>query len=115
MQEKMKNTLNIDRIAFIGRTFAEYISLFDLDENILKQGPVLDCPAGAASFTAKAHKLGINVTACDILFNSDINSLLDDILSFLNTIEIKAEIVKIPFEFQKGSNQMMKIWDLTVP
>ncbi|NOZ68380.1 MAG: class I SAM-dependent methyltransferase [Deferribacteres bacterium] len=73
----MRNTFNIDRIAFIGRTFAEYISLFDLCEKTLRHGPVLDCPAGSASFTAEAHKSGIDVTACDILFGSDVNSLIE--------------------------------------
>ncbi len=74
----MKNKVNIDRIAFIGRTYAEYLSLFDLDENILKKGRVLDCPAGAASFAAEAVKLGMDVTAADILFNDNIENLIDN-------------------------------------
>lgn len=73
---KKNNQLNIDRIAFIGRTYAEYLKIFDLDEETLGQGPVLDCPAGAASFSAEAHKLGFNITACDILYSSDIDSLI---------------------------------------
>jgi hypothetical protein len=34
---------------------------------------------------------------------------LDDILSSLDSNGIKVEIVKVPFEFQKGANQMLKI------
>lgn len=34
---------------------------------------------------------------------------LNDILSFLDSTGIKAEIVKVSFEFQKGANQMMRL------
>lgn len=71
----MNSHLNIDRIPFIGRTYDEYLSLFDLDEKTIRQGPVLDCPAGAASFTAEAAMSGMDVTACDILYNRGVDSL----------------------------------------
>ena len=71
------NKVDIDRIAFIGRTYKEYMDLFDLDEKSLKQGPVLDCPAGAASFTAEAGQLGIEAAACDILYGSALEKLVD--------------------------------------
>jgi hypothetical protein len=64
-----QNQLNIDGIAFIGRTYAEYMSIFDLDETLLGRGPVLDCAAGPSSFTAEASKKGFDVTACDINYN----------------------------------------------
>jgi hypothetical protein len=70
------NKVNIDRIAFIGRTYEEYMRLFDLNETILRQGPVLDCPAGAASFTAEASRSGIDATACDILYGSALENLI---------------------------------------
>ncbi len=34
---------------------------------------------------------------------------MDKVLSFLHSADIKAEIVKAPFEFQRGANQMMKL------
>jgi hypothetical protein len=71
------NRLKIDRIAFFGRTYAEYISMFDLDGTLLKKGYVLDCPAGASSFAAGAHQLGFNVTACDILYNLTVDELIE--------------------------------------
>ncbi len=80
------NRLNIDRIAFIGRTYAEYMKIFDLTEDILRQGPVLDCPAGAASFAAEAHEIGINVTSCDILFNSKVEALIEKGMKDINHI-----------------------------
>ena len=69
------NKLSIDRIAFIGRTFAEYMKMFDLDEDMLRQGPVLDCPAGPSSFAAEANNRGINITACDICYDLEVNDL----------------------------------------
>jgi len=64
----MKNSLDIDRIAFIGRTYDEYMKIFDLDESILLRGRILDCPAGASSFAAEANKKGFDVTASDIFY-----------------------------------------------
>jgi hypothetical protein len=61
--------LNLDRIVFIGRTYFEYVRMFDLDESDLKRRAVLDCAAGPSSFSAEAHKLGFRVTACDTLYH----------------------------------------------
>lgn len=69
-------SLKIDRIAFLGRTFDEYLKIFGLDENILREGPVLDCAAGAASFSAEARQLGIDATACDIMYGLPFERLL---------------------------------------
>ena len=71
------NQLDIDRIAFFGRTYAEYMSMFDLDEQLLRRGAVLDCPAGASSFAAEAHQLGLDVTACDIMYNLSADELIE--------------------------------------
>ncbi len=43
--------------------------MFDLEEELLKEYDVLDCPAGASSFTAEAMRKGFSVTACDILYD----------------------------------------------
>lgn len=64
-----KARLDIDRVAFIGRTYDEYMRMFALEEPLLKQGPVLDCPAGAASFAAEAVQSGFDILACDILYD----------------------------------------------
>ena len=64
---KGNDSLNIDRIAFFGRTYAEYLSMFGLDETVMKHGRILDCPAGASSF-------------------------------------------EVPFEFQKGANQLLRLY-----
>jgi hypothetical protein len=66
---KKSDGLDLDRIAFIGRTAAEYMMMFGLDKSVLEKGSVLDCPAGPSSFTAEVHRAGFNVTACDILYD----------------------------------------------
>ena len=60
--------LDLERIIFIGRTFEEYLDMFSLSVEALKGKKILDCPAGACSFTAVSHKLGLDVTACDIAY-----------------------------------------------
>ncbi|MDA8174904.1 MAG: hypothetical protein M0018_10000 [Nitrospiraceae bacterium] len=61
--------MDLKEVAFIGRTYSEYMDIFGLNEQALLNGPVLDCPAGASSFTAEAKKKGFDVTACDILYD----------------------------------------------
>lgn len=68
--------LDIDRIAFIGRTYREYMSMFDLDESVFKNGPVLDCPAGPSSFKAEARGPGFEVVACDLFYGIPAAELL---------------------------------------
>jgi hypothetical protein len=60
--------LDLERIIFIGRTFEEYLNMFSLSEKDLKGKKILDCPAGACSFTALGNKVGLDVTACDIAY-----------------------------------------------
>lgn len=61
--------MDLKNVAFIGRTYWEYMDMFALDERELLNGPVLDCPAGPSSFTAEAGARGHRVTACDMLYN----------------------------------------------
>lgn len=44
--------LDLERIVFIGRTFEEYLDMFSLSEEELQGKKILDCPAGACSFTS---------------------------------------------------------------
>ncbi|MFB9758250.1 SAM-dependent methyltransferase [Ectobacillus funiculus] len=60
--------LELDRVVFIGRTFEEYLDMFSITLDELKDKKVLDCPAGACSFTAIGNKKGLDVTACDIAY-----------------------------------------------
>jgi hypothetical protein len=42
--------------------------MFSLSEEEMQGKKILDCPAGACSFTAVGNKLGLDVTACDIAY-----------------------------------------------
>jgi len=67
-REEQSTKLDLERIVFIGRTFEEYMRMFSLSEEELQGKKILDCPAGACSFTAVGSKLGLDVTACDIAY-----------------------------------------------
>ncbi|RBW67483.1 SAM-dependent methyltransferase [Bacillus taeanensis] len=60
--------LELERIIFIGRTYEEYMDMFSLSKKDISGKKILDCPAGACSFTALANRLGADVTACDIAY-----------------------------------------------
>lgn len=62
-------SFELDRIAFIGRIYEEYMRIFKLDDALLRQGKILDCPGGASSFAAEAHIKGIRVTSGDLLYD----------------------------------------------
>lgn len=51
--------------------------MFGPGESLLRNGRILDCPAGASSFAAEAYKLGFDVTACDILYNLTADKLIE--------------------------------------
>ncbi|WP_213535468.1 SAM-dependent methyltransferase [Paenibacillus sp. J45TS6] len=60
--------LDLSRVVFIGRTFEEYMLMFNLSKEELRGRKILDCPAGACSFTAMANTTGAEVTATDIAY-----------------------------------------------
>lgn len=54
---------------FIGRSWHEYLMMFNLTPTLLKKGKILDCAAGASSFTAKMNEKGYDITALDLLYD----------------------------------------------
>jgi len=44
------------------------MAMFNLTEDEIRQSKLLDCPAGACSFTAYAHRIGGDATAADIAY-----------------------------------------------
>lgn len=66
---KLNHTkLDLERIVFIGRSYEEYTDMFKLSEVEFVGKKILDCPAGACSFTAIANRKGLNSTAADIAY-----------------------------------------------
>lgn len=104
-----KRRLDIDRIAFFGRTYAEYMDMFGLDEKLLQQGRILDCPAGASSFAAEAYKLGFDVTACDILYNLTADKLIEKGRNDLQHVFEKFDEVNhlYVWEYYKDKDEVM--------
>lgn len=80
--------IELSKIVFIGRTFDEYVRMFNLSEEEIKEQRILDAPAGACSFTAVAHSKGSIVTAADIAYFHPIDELYN---KGINDIEQAAE------------------------
>lgn len=67
--------LDLSRIVFIGRTWEEYLLMFNLSKEELVGRKVLDCPSGACSFTANANKKDVTAMAADIAYYHEVNDL----------------------------------------
>ncbi len=92
----MSDSLKLDRIAFYGRTLAEYVSIYDLNLPSLRGKKVLDCPGGAASFTAEALQYGIETFACDLLYGGDMTAVLaQGEADIAHTVERVAEVAHL--------------------
>lgn len=76
MSKEIKG-LELSKIIFIGRTYDEYIRMFDLTEDELSSQMILDAPAGACSFTAKASEKGYDVAATDIAYFHSVDELYE--------------------------------------
>lgn len=67
--------LELSQIVFIGRTFEEYMKMFNLTVEDLTGKSILDCPGGACSFSSQARKLGADPVAVDIAYEYEIDEL----------------------------------------
>lgn len=62
----MENSIKNEKIWLLGRSFEEYLKMFALDEEELARENVLDCAAGASSFTSEMGKRGYKCIAVDM-------------------------------------------------
>lgn len=67
--------LELAQIIFIGRTFEEYMRMFNLTVEEITGKSILDCPGGACSFSSQARKLGADPMAVDIAYEHEIDEL----------------------------------------
>ncbi|MFX1238651.1 MAG: hypothetical protein ACFE8P_13160 [Promethearchaeota archaeon] len=67
----MKESINLDDVALIGRTFAEYEKMFRLRDFDLNSYKILDVGSGVSSFCAEANKAGFKVKALDPIYGQD--------------------------------------------
>ncbi|UPK47009.1 class I SAM-dependent methyltransferase [Paenibacillus pabuli] len=83
--------LELAQIIFIGRTFEEYMKMFNLTEEEIKGKSILDCPGGACSFSSHAREYGADSMAADIAYEHEIDQLevkgLQDIEHTMNQME----------------------------
>lgn len=91
---KIKEKINLDKVALIGRTFEEYERIFRLNDFKLKNITILDVGSGVSSFCAEASKRGMNVIAMDPIYDYNSSSLekkctmdLDLVIKELNGVE----------------------------
>lgn len=68
-------SLELSQIVFIGRTFEEYMKMFNLTVEEITGKSILDCPGGACSFSSQARKLGADPIAVDIAYDYGSTSL----------------------------------------
>ncbi|OVE84423.1 hypothetical protein [Natronolimnobius baerhuensis] len=61
--------------AIIGRTFEEYVAMFDLEPTDLEGKRVLDCPSGVASFVPTAAEHGIDAVGADVVYEQPSTAL----------------------------------------
>lgn len=73
---KTMDALQLDRVAFYGRTLSEYLRIFDINLSSLKGCKILDCPAGPCSFVAEATQQGIHAVGCDPLYGDNLKVLV---------------------------------------
>lgn len=66
----MVNNKN-SKIWFLSRSYDEYLKMFSLNKKELKDIRILDCGAGASSFTSHLLKEGYDIKAVDILYDKN--------------------------------------------
>lgn len=74
------------KIWFLGRSYHEYLKMFSLREEELKDIRILDCAAGASSFTPHLLKQGYDSTAVDILYGRSVEETREQCVNDFNTL-----------------------------
>ena len=77
-----------EKIWFLGRGFEEYLLMFNLNLPDLAHCRILDCNAGASSFTAQMNHKGYDVIAADVLYGQSAEKMENvsenDFLTLMN-------------------------------
>jgi hypothetical protein len=63
-----KQGLVLDKVVLLGRTLDEYRRYFALDLDALRGKTILDVASGVSSFCAEGHRVGLQVTAFDAIY-----------------------------------------------
>jgi SAM-dependent methyltransferase len=92
---------------FIGRTWAEYMKMFSLEDCDFDNMKILDCAAGASSFTAHMSGKGCDVMAVDLLYCEEPDVLGDKCRDHMEVlVEGLASVDSFVWSFFKDVNEL---------
>jgi hypothetical protein len=103
----------LDQVVPWGRSFGEYRRMFALTEKDLTIR-IVGCGDGPASFNAEAARRGTRVVSCDPIYRFEkseiqkrieIDLCVQDARDFGHDVSIET----VPYGFQRGGNQMLRI------
>lgn len=77
----------LERIAFFGRSLADYEAIFGVSRTALRGRRVLDVGGGTASFTAEATLAGIDATAVDPIYRFRLPAVRDRALRDFSAVQ----------------------------
>ena len=99
-----------EKVWFLGRSYYEYLKMFNLTGKQLRHKSVLDCAAGASSFTPTLSKKGFNSTAVDVCYGVDPQVISERCENDFNTlIDFHSKLAnKTDWDFFKDSEDMIK-------
>jgi len=70
-QSAAEGRFKLPSVAFFGRTLAEYLQMFALGLEELRDQKILDVASGPGSFVAEALAMGLDATGCDPMYAQD--------------------------------------------
>jgi hypothetical protein len=85
----MSRGLKLENVIFTGRTYSEYVRMFNLKEEVLSAYTFFVCPGGASSFTSVANKKNYKVRTGDVLYGLSKEELEERGRSSVNIIRSK--------------------------
>lgn len=106
----MEYSFSKDKIWFLGRSCNEYMSMFQLSTEFLKNQKILDCGAGASSFAPVLGKHGYDIKALDPLYGMDYETVKERSIDDFYTL-IKAHSgmdYKVDWGFFQNSKNMIE-------
>lgn len=75
-----------ENIWFLGRSYYEYMKMFSLNIEKLEGLRILDCAAGASSFTPYLLKKGFDITAVDLLYGQTVEEIRERCVNDFHTL-----------------------------
>lgn len=85
--DAIDNVFAFDTVQFFGRDMNEYVDMFNLNLDACKGFKILDCPGGPSTFAMEAKARGIDVIACDPMYDRSASALFDTISEQIKSIK----------------------------